>query len=394
MQVTLALQACHRRPAGKIMHRDVKPGNIFLDGDMNVKLGDFGLSKIMSDQSLYAYTHVGTPYYMSPEQINEGKYNEKSDIWSAGCLLYEMTTLYPPFKASNHKQLYARITEGKFERVPQKYSQELQFLIHCMLNVDYRKRPSVDDILALPHVGLRSKEKTLRDGLSSLKRREEELKLREGKAMLLKEKLVKREHEMAARELRRTGEQLKNKTRLDALLQEGLQRVLRDPLENCDLPRKGKNTPENQSSDTTERPRAQPKLPQRKPASVERVWTPQHRPRAERELQELRKRAVDNLNKYQTSPRTSKFVSPRTRAASSERAYRRDSPQLIQRVPPRPRIEYIARGPRVPPRAPLSRAHTFDNIWKYYGEEKQNYKSRESSPVAKQSRRAPVRRLN
>ena len=66
-QVLLALQVCHRREEGKILHRDLKPGNIFLDSDYNVKLGDFGLSRIMGDESVYAYTHVGTPYYMSPE---------------------------------------------------------------------------------------------------------------------------------------------------------------------------------------------------------------------------------------------------------------------------------------------------------------------------------------
>lgn len=70
-QVLLALQACHNRSEGKILHRDLKPGNIFLDADYNVKLGDFGLSKMMGDESVFAYTHVGTPYYMSPEQITD-----------------------------------------------------------------------------------------------------------------------------------------------------------------------------------------------------------------------------------------------------------------------------------------------------------------------------------
>ena len=66
-QVLLALHACHTRPEGKILHRDLKPGNIFLDANYNVKLGDFGLSRVMGTESVFAYTHVGTPYYMSPE---------------------------------------------------------------------------------------------------------------------------------------------------------------------------------------------------------------------------------------------------------------------------------------------------------------------------------------
>ena len=66
-QVLQALSSCHNRKEGKILHRDLKPGNIFLDDKNNVKLGDFGLSRVMNQDSVFAYTHVGTPYYMSPE---------------------------------------------------------------------------------------------------------------------------------------------------------------------------------------------------------------------------------------------------------------------------------------------------------------------------------------
>lgn len=55
---------------------------------------------------------MGTPYYMSPEQINEAQYNEKTDIWSAGCILYEIIALHPPFEASNHLALAKRIIQG------------------------------------------------------------------------------------------------------------------------------------------------------------------------------------------------------------------------------------------------------------------------------------------
>lgn len=66
-QMLLALQHCHTRKEGKVIHRDLKPGNVFLDSSTNVKLGDFGLSRMMNQDSMFAYTHVGTPYYMSPE---------------------------------------------------------------------------------------------------------------------------------------------------------------------------------------------------------------------------------------------------------------------------------------------------------------------------------------
>ena len=67
MQITMALNKCHNKKPNRILHRDIKPGNIFLDSNHNVKLGDFGLSRILSEGSNYADTHVGTPYYMSPE---------------------------------------------------------------------------------------------------------------------------------------------------------------------------------------------------------------------------------------------------------------------------------------------------------------------------------------
>ena len=91
------------------------------------------MSRMLSIESQYALTNVGTPYYMSPEQIDEAKYNEKLDIWSAGCLLYEIVSLRPPFEATNHLALAKKIVEGKIERIPEKYSEYLQSLIESML---------------------------------------------------------------------------------------------------------------------------------------------------------------------------------------------------------------------------------------------------------------------
>ena len=81
---------------------------------------------------------------MSPEQINEAQYNEKTDIWSAGCVLYEMVALRPPFEASNHLALAKKIILGKIERIPERYSEDLQGVIEWMLSTDSEKRPSVD----------------------------------------------------------------------------------------------------------------------------------------------------------------------------------------------------------------------------------------------------------
>lgn len=125
----------------------MKPGNIFLDDKNNVKLGDFGLSRVMNQDSVFAYTHVGTPYYMSPEQINDQKYNEKSDVWSAGCIIYELAALRAPFEATTHLQLANKIRSGKLDRIPKQYSDELMDIITVMLHQKAETRPAVSQLL-------------------------------------------------------------------------------------------------------------------------------------------------------------------------------------------------------------------------------------------------------
>ena len=130
-----------------------------MDANSDVKLGDFGLARVMNNESQFAFTHVGTPYYMSPEQINDQKYNEKSDIWSLGCIVYELCAHAPPFKAQNPMALAMKIKEGKFERIPPRYSEELHRVISWMLCLDQSRRACVDDLINLPLVSVRLREK-------------------------------------------------------------------------------------------------------------------------------------------------------------------------------------------------------------------------------------------
>ncbi|KAM3867701.1 serine/threonine-protein kinase Nek2-like [Diretmus argenteus] len=149
VQLTLALKQCHRRKDGgaTVLHRDLKPANVFLDVEQNVKLGDFGLARILKHDAHFTGAYVGTPYYMSPEQINRTPYDEKSDIWSLGCLLYELCALSRPFTACNQQELAEKIRAGKFRRIANRYSEELNTLLCKMLHLKDYRRPSVDAIL-------------------------------------------------------------------------------------------------------------------------------------------------------------------------------------------------------------------------------------------------------
>ena len=97
-------------------------------------MGDLNVSKIAKEGMLY--TQTGTPYYASPEVWKDLPYDSKSDIWSLGCVCYEMCALVPPFRAENMDGLYKRVLKGQYPRIPAKYSNELNHVIKKLLNVN------------------------------------------------------------------------------------------------------------------------------------------------------------------------------------------------------------------------------------------------------------------
>ncbi|KAJ3108535.1 G2-specific serine/threonine protein kinase [Phlyctochytrium planicorne] len=190
-QLLLALHECHHGGAvgstkpqhAAVLHRDIKPDNVFLDGAQNVKLGDFGLSRtIENPESEFAKTFVGTPFYMSPELVNESCYNTKSDVWALGCLIYELCALEPPFQAKTQTGLSAKIKQGRINQLPSAYSMELNNTIRAMLNINHAKRPGTADVLKLNRIRqieLRKKEEELKRREAALDAREASLAARE-----------------------------------------------------------------------------------------------------------------------------------------------------------------------------------------------------------------------
>ena len=144
-QVCLSIKHIHDR---KILHRDIKSQNIFLTKNGLVKLGDFGIAKCLNATIDKAKTVVGTPYYLSPEIVQNKPYSFKSDVWSLGVLLYEMCALKMPFDANSLPVLSLKISKGQYNPLHPSFSKELRALVVSMLSVEINKRPSINEILS------------------------------------------------------------------------------------------------------------------------------------------------------------------------------------------------------------------------------------------------------
>ena len=142
IQMLIGLKTLHEH---NIMHRDLKSANIFLMKNGIIKLGDLNVAKILKNELLYSQT--GTPYYASPEVWNNQPYNFKSDIWSLGCILYELCSLNLPFKGNNFCEVYKNIINGFYQPIPNVYSQHLKFIVNWLLQVNPLNRPSSFELI-------------------------------------------------------------------------------------------------------------------------------------------------------------------------------------------------------------------------------------------------------
>lgn len=146
-QLCFALKYIHGQ---NILHRDLKTQNIFLGKDDVIKLGDFGIARMLNSTLDHAQTTVGTPYYLSPEICQKKPYNHKSDMWSLGCVLYELVTLKHAFNANNFSSLVIKILQGQYPPVPRHYGPLLEDLVSVLLQTNPDDRPSAKQLLYVP----------------------------------------------------------------------------------------------------------------------------------------------------------------------------------------------------------------------------------------------------
>ncbi|KAI3384445.1 hypothetical protein SNEBB_001280 [Seison nebaliae] len=137
LQLISGIQYLHNE---RIIHRDLKLGNIFINDEMNLKIGDFGLATLMQSRSKKKKTLCGTPNYIAPEVLTKSGHGFEADIWSLGCIMYVLLIGKPPFETTSLKDTYDRIKRCVYER-PTTISSEAENLISMMLSLSPELRP-------------------------------------------------------------------------------------------------------------------------------------------------------------------------------------------------------------------------------------------------------------
>lgn len=202
---------------------------VFLGEDNSVKLGDFGLSKLMQSHD-FASTYVGTPFYMSPEICAAERYTLKSDIWSLGCIMYELCQRAPPFNAKSHFALVQKIKEGRVDPLPPIYSQELQSVIKSCLKTNSMQRPDTQQLLNVPMIRLMRKEREVVELGKMLIAKEEKARLKflEAEAKSLSYETEKEKMRQSIEEIVRREWEVKARLEIDRQVQIGMEKLQKD----------------------------------------------------------------------------------------------------------------------------------------------------------------------
>ncbi|KAA6401867.1 MAG: putative Serine/Threonine kinase domain protein [Streblomastix strix] len=131
-QMIMAVDYLHQN---RILHRDLKPKNVFLSSTFDVRLGDFGISRILADDEKYARTQIGSKAYMCPELIAQSKFNEQGDVWGIGITMYELLTgvLFTIVGANSEQQVLQNVVNNQEPEITSYYSEGLRNVVHKML---------------------------------------------------------------------------------------------------------------------------------------------------------------------------------------------------------------------------------------------------------------------
>jgi NIMA (never in mitosis gene a)-related kinase len=176
-QLTSVLAHCHHEL--HLLHRDLKPQNVFLSANGDVKLGDFGLAKALEATCAIAKTQCGTPIYMSPELCLGQDYNRAADVWALGCILYELMTLTMPWAdcrvqgPGGMSALLKKIASSSLDltQCKKQYSAELCGLLSALLHKKGENRPALDQVLQLPFIARAATPRTAATTMSTTRQR-------------------------------------------------------------------------------------------------------------------------------------------------------------------------------------------------------------------------------
>ncbi len=148
-EIASALQHMHEQ---RVIHRDLKPANILIFSDGTFKLGDLGLGRSLSKETIKAFSRVGTPLYMAPEVINNKGYDFKSDNWSLGCVVYELVTLRSPFQINEKisvMDLFKVITLGQYKEIDDPKYKTAKIIVNGLIKINPNERLDLNDVIKI-----------------------------------------------------------------------------------------------------------------------------------------------------------------------------------------------------------------------------------------------------